>query len=59
MAFDDTSTIRMIVDEIVKQKNLKYDDAIKLFYNSIFSKELSNPKSWYRTYAPQDIAKLI
>jgi antitoxin component of RelBE/YafQ-DinJ toxin-antitoxin module len=55
----DTALVRMIIDEIAKQKNIPLDEAFDLFYNSKICELLSDRETGLFTYAPQDLAEMV
>ncbi|MDR0950941.1 MAG: hypothetical protein LBM13_04885 [Candidatus Ancillula sp.] len=56
---DDTSLIRLIINELVKIHEISYDDAIDLFYTSSLSNQIADEKTGLFTYAAGDLARMI
>jgi len=57
--FDDTSLVRMVVEELVKKYQWTYEEAWDNFYRSETCKNLSNIKTGLFTFSPKEILEVF
>lgn len=57
--FDDTSLMRMVIEDISKRQNWSYEDTIDRFYHSNTCRNISNKETGLFTYAPWEIVAMF
>ena len=57
--FDDTSLIRMIIDELVKKHQWTFEEALDRFYRSNTCSNLSDTRTGMFTFSPSEIISIF
>lgn len=57
--FDDTSLIRLIVEDLAQKHNWSYETALEKFYHSNTCKGISDEETGMFTFAPREIIGLF
>jgi len=57
--FDDTSLIRMVIEELSEKHAWTYEETLDRFYRSKTCKNLSNERTGYFTFSPKEIIELF
>ena len=57
--FDDTSLVRMIIEDLAKYHDWTFEETLERFYRSNTCKTLSDVKTGVFTFAPKDIIELF
>jgi len=57
--FDDTSLVRMIIEELANKYQWSYEEALDRFYRSKTCSNLSDKKTGMFTFAFKDIVELF
>jgi len=56
---NETSLIRMVIDDLVRIHNWPYEETFDRFYNSSVCKGLSDRRTGMFTFAPREIVELF
>jgi len=57
--FDDTSLLRMVIDDLAKRHNWSLEETFDRFYRSKTCKNLSDTRTGLFTFAPKEIIELF
>lgn len=57
--FDDTSLMRMVIEDISKKQNWSYEETLDKFYHSKTCKGISDKNTGLFTYAPWEIVAMF
>jgi len=57
--FDDTSLIRMIIEDLAKFYGWTFEETLDRFYRSKTCKKLSDERTGMFTFAPKEIIELL
>jgi len=57
--FDDTSLIRMVIEDMAKSYGWTFEETLDLFYRSETCKKLSDERTGMFTFAPKEIIGLL
>lgn len=57
--FDDTSLMRMVIEDLAKGRGWTYEETIDRFYNSEVCKGISDRETGMFTFAPWEIIELF
>ena len=57
--FDDTSLMRMTIEDLAKKNNWTYEEALEKFYHSNTCKGISDAETGMFTFSPREIIELF
>ncbi|MCL2199017.1 MAG: hypothetical protein FWB80_08855 [Defluviitaleaceae bacterium] len=57
--FDDTSLVRMVIENLADQHKWTYEEALDRFYKSDTCRALSDRRTGMFTFAPREIVMLF
>jgi len=57
--FDDTSLVRMVIEDLAKYHKWTFEETFDQFYRSKTCKSLSDEKTGMFTFAPKEIIELF
>jgi hypothetical protein len=57
--FDDTSLMRMVIEDLAKNHKWTYEETLDKFYDSKVCKGLSDKRTGMFTFAPREIIELF
>jgi len=55
----DTALMRMVIEDLSKNKDWTFEETLDRFYNSKVCKNLSNRETGFFTFAPREIIELF
>ena len=57
--FDDTSLVRMVIEDLANNHKWTYEETLDKFYKSKTCRDLSDERTGLFTFAPKDIIQLF
>jgi hypothetical protein len=57
--FDDTSLMRMVIEDLAGKYNWTYEDTLEKFFHSNTCKGISDKETGMFTYAPREIIEIF
>jgi len=57
--YDDTSLMRMVIEDLADAHRWTYEETIEKFYNSATCKHISDRRTGFFTFAPREIIELF